>query len=85
MFIHVLKELISILDNNKILAAFPTHYAIIILTALANAISYTMRTNLNLTIVAMVKDTHNYSIYETCLQYNESISSLQEFDARILK
>jgi hypothetical protein len=73
------------LDDKKILAAFPTRYAIVILTALTNAISYTMRTNLNLTIVAMVKKNHNYSIYETCLRYNESITSLQESDARILK
>jgi hypothetical protein len=33
----------------------------------------------------MVKKNHNYSIYETCLRYNESITSLQESDARILK
>ncbi len=52
---------------------------------MTNAISYTMRTNLNLTIVAMVKKPNNHSIYETCLRYNESITSLQESDARILK
>jgi 23S rRNA maturation-related 3'-5' exoribonuclease YhaM len=69
----------------KKLATFPTRYAIVILSALTNAISYTMRTNLNLTIVAMVKKPYNHSIYETCLQYNESITSLQESDARILK
>jgi hypothetical protein len=41
-----------------------------------------MRTNLNLTIVAMVKSTANSSKYDTCLQYNESQTSAQESDVR---
>jgi uncharacterized protein YciW len=55
---------------------------VVILSAFTNALSYTMRTNLNLTIVAMVKSTANSSKYDTCLQYNESQTSAQESDVR---
>jgi len=40
-----------------------------------------MRTNINLTIVAMVKDADNSSGYDTCLQYNQT--SAEESDVRI--
>jgi len=42
-----------------------------------------MRTSLNLTIVAMVKDSDNSDNYDTCPQYNKT--SVEESDVRIYR
>ena len=60
------------------LAGIPLRYIIVILCAFTNALSYTMRTNLNLTIVAMVKRVNNTHTLDTCLQFNQTSGETHE-------
>ncbi|XP_054156517.1 sialin-like [Oppia nitens] len=48
------------------LGCIPVRYLIVLLSVIANGLSYTMRTNLNLTIVAMVKRNDGTHDYDTC-------------------
>ena len=60
-----------------------TRHIILLLCMLINIISYTTRMNINLTIVAMVKDEHkNQSQSDTCQTNNEYFSK-QHFLGKI--
>ena len=63
-----------------VIAAIPLRYIVVILSAFTNALSYTMRTNLNLTIVAMVKRANNSHTLNTCMasNLNETSGQIQE-------
>ncbi|CAG2117512.1 unnamed protein product, partial [Medioppia subpectinata] len=58
-------------------SCIPTRWTVVILCALTNGLSYTMRTNLNLTIVAMVKRA-NTTHFETCLAPGQTLEQSQD-------
>lgn len=60
--------------------AIPTRFVIVFIAALANTLSYIMRTNMSVTIVAMVNHTRvgNSSDTETCLDDGENSTTPHE-------